>query len=139
MFRTGEVEKITGIPRTTINFWAQTGFIKPSLKESTGTGNHRLYSLEDVVRLRVAGKLREEGVPLQKLRWIVNYLKNEKDLEKPLAEAVLVVSGDDVEMITPDGLAESVLRHPGQLTLVLDVEETRKEIEKKTEELGRAV
>lgn len=129
-FLSREVQKLTGVPAQTLHHWAKTGFVVPSIRDGKGPGSRRLYSFKDVLALRVARRLRDEGIPMSKLRRVVSHLRDKKGVENPLAEAFLVVKGDDVVIECGDK-AFSVLKNPGQgylgfsLSITREVEEIR--------------
>lgn len=122
-FRTSEVSRLTGLTKRQLDHWDRTGLFSPSLAQAEGRGSARFYSFSDVVQLRVAKELRDAGVSLRKLRRVVRYLREEADLEHPLAETRLVVSGGDVLLVEGQSDLVSVLNAPGQavLRLVLDL------------------
>lgn len=122
-YRTSEVSRLTGLTKRQLDHWDRTGLFSPSLAQAEGRGSARFYSFVDLVQLRIAKELRDAGVSLQGLRKVVDYLREAADLEHPLAETRLVVSGRDVLLVKgQDGLI-SVLNAPGQgvLRLVLDL------------------
>ena len=132
-FRTSEVVRLTGLTRRQLDHWDRTGFIGPSLARAEGRGSARFYSFRDLVQLRVAKELRDAGVPLQRLRRVVAFLREECDLEHPLAGARLVVGGGDVLLVQGREELVSLLDAPGQgvLRLVLDLSEVIEGLQKK--------
>src|SRR4051812_30262260 len=67
-YRTREVTKYTGLLYRTVDHWARTGFIAPSVADAKGTGTERLYSFEDLVRILVARELRIFGVTTAEIK-----------------------------------------------------------------------
>jgi DNA-binding transcriptional MerR regulator len=121
-YTAGDAARITGVPYRTIDHWARTKFIAPSVAEAQGTGTERLYSFKDLVALRVARELRDAGIATSALRRVIEAL-TEKDFENPLAEAKLVAIGRDVVIVSGEAELISILRSPGQtyLAFVLDL------------------
>jgi DNA-binding transcriptional MerR regulator len=119
----GDVEKLSGISRITLHVWDRTGFISPTVTGGgVGTGNRRKYSFSDIVALRVAKRLRNEGISLQALRRVSKYLRDMEKVDNPFAERYLAVHGTDVVMVRKDEVV-SVLNSPGQYWLLhLDLE-----------------
>lgn len=138
-FRTSEVAKLTGLSQRQLDHWDRTGFVKPSLAQAAGRGSARFYSFRDLVRLRVAKELRAAGVSLQALRKVVDRLGNQFGLEDPLAEARLVVCGDDVLFIQSGDELLSVMKSPGQgvLQIVLDLPKVVEEVNEKVASLSK--
>jgi len=121
-FGVTEVSRLTGINRVTLHVWDKSGFLAPSLiKGGRGTGNRRRYSFDDLVALRVARRLRDEGVSLGALRKIARYLKKTEEAQNPLASSYLALQGRDVVMIRGEEVV-SVLAKPGQYTLLLKLD-----------------
>ena len=129
-YKAKQVVRITAVRYQTLHYWAKSGFIRPSILQASGTGSARIYSFQDLVALRVARELRASGISKQSLEKVIQYLRTEKLLENPLAEARLVIVGKDV--LTCSGQQElvSALSRPGQscLAFVLDMERTFKEV-----------
>lgn len=95
------VGRLTGLTRRQIDYWDRTHFIKPSIKEASGYGSVRLYSFPDLVSLKVAKTLIDQGLSLQKIRKSINYLKkNFPDTKKPLAELKFLTDGQSIFILT---------------------------------------
>lgn len=102
-FNTEAVAKITGLSRRQVDYWDGIHFIKPSVADARGKGSVRLYSFEDLVQLKVAKSLRENGISLQRIRKAIRYLKNNMPkVSKPLAEMKFLTDGDTIFVITKD-------------------------------------
>ncbi len=102
-FGASVVMGLTGVSRMQLQHWDNTGMIKPSLRQGNGKGSRRSYSFNDIVALKVASGLRREGVRLQKIRAVVEYLgKNCPDVSAPLSELRFVTNGVDIFVITDD-------------------------------------
>jgi DNA-binding transcriptional MerR regulator len=121
-FTPKQVTRLTGVPYSTLNLWAKNGLVQPSVSPGTGSGNERVYSFSDLVALKVAFELRRSGVSTVSLKKVVNFLRQHEQMEKPLSEARLVVTGRDVAIVRQGELV-SVLSKPGQgyLSFVLDL------------------
>jgi predicted RNase H-like HicB family nuclease len=102
-FNTKTIHKITGLTVRRIDYWDRTHFIKPSVSEASGHGSVRLYSFTDLVQMRVAKTLLDEGISLQKIRKAITYLKkNMPDVKKPLSQLKFVTDGSTLFVITRD-------------------------------------
>lgn len=114
--------KLTGITYRQIDYWDKTHFIKPSVSEAEGTGSVRLYSFQDLVQLKVAKTLKDQGVSLQKMRKAVTWLeKNFPDVKKPLAELRLITDGNNVFVLTDDKKKILDTLSKGQLVMSIAV------------------
>lgn len=97
------VKEITGVSRMQLQHWDRTGIVRPSIKLGAGKGSRREYSFKDLVQLKVARRLREEGISLQKIRKALEYLrKNFPDVKAPLAELRFLTNGRDIFVLTED-------------------------------------
>ncbi|HMK37659.1 MAG TPA: MerR family transcriptional regulator [Desulfomonilaceae bacterium] len=95
------VKDITGVSRMQLQHWDRTGIVRPSIKIGAGKGSRREYSFKDLVQLKVAKRLRDEGISLQKIRKALEYLrKNFPDVKAPLAELRFLTNGVDLFVLT---------------------------------------
>lgn len=122
-FSTAQAARLTGLSARQLDYWDREGFLSPSLEQARGYGSARRYSFRDVVRLRVAGKLRAGGFGLAKIRACVRTLERLDPSSAGIEEARLVILGTSVVWIRSD--TELVdLVHQGQLMLVFPVGDT---------------
>ena len=95
------VKEITGVSRMQLQHWDRTGIVRPSRKVGAGKGSRREYAFKDLVQLKVAKSLRDEGISLQKIRKALEYLrKHFPDVKAPLAELRFVTNGVDIFVVT---------------------------------------
>ena len=121
-----QVTAVTGVSYQTLNLWARTGLVEPSIAQAAGTGSERVYSFRDLIALRLAVELRRGGVTTRALRKVIDFLRSRDGLENPLAEARLVVTDTDIVLVRSSKELISVLKKPGQayLAFVLDLPRT---------------
>ncbi len=84
-FSADKVRRLTELTGRRLQYWDERHFLSPSLSGRRGRGRRRLYDFRDLVSLRVASQLRNEGVSLQEIRRTVAHLRT-LDYEHPLAE-----------------------------------------------------
>lgn len=90
---------LTGVTPRQVEHWATTDVVRPSIP-AAGKGTRRGYSFKDLVALRVAKRLKDEGISLQKIRQALTYLrKHFPDVKKPLAELRFLTDGDSIFMV----------------------------------------
>ncbi len=121
-YNTKAVCRLTGLTPRQVDYWDRVHFIKPSLGEASGYGSVRLYSFTDLVQLKVAKTLIDDGISLRKIRGSVAYLKkNFPDVERPLAGMRLVTDGKTVFVLT--GRKKTILDtlSKGQLVMAIAV------------------
>jgi len=100
-YNTAAVAAITGLTKRQISYWDSSHFIKPSINEAAGYGSARLYSFGDLVQLKVAKTLKDQGISVQKMRKAVSYLKvHMPDIKKPLADLKFLTDGNTIFVLT---------------------------------------
>jgi len=139
-FSTAEAARLTGLSARQLDHWDRKGFLRPSLEKASGYGSARRYSFADVVRLRVAARLRGSGVGLPRIRRCVAALAR-LDPEADLGRARLIVVGSTVLWARTDREVVDLLRE-GQLVLVCSlgdaVAEAAGAVARLSREAGRA-
>jgi predicted RNase H-like HicB family nuclease len=100
-YNTAAVAAVTGLTVRQISYWDSSHFIKPSISEAAGYGSARLYSFGDLVQLKVAKTLKDQGISVQKMRKAVSYLKKHRpDINKPLADLKFLTDGNTIFVLT---------------------------------------
>jgi DNA-binding transcriptional MerR regulator len=93
---------LTGVSSRQVEYWATTGVVRPSIS-AAGKGTRRGYSFKDLVALRVAKRLKDEGISLQKIRKALDYLRrNFPEKETPLAEFRFLTDGETIFVMDRD-------------------------------------
>jgi DNA-binding transcriptional MerR regulator len=94
---------LTGLTGRQMDYWATTGVVRPSVRPAAGKGSRREYSFQDLVALKVAKRLKDEGIALQKIRKTLAWLrKNFPELSPPLTELRLVTDGVSLFVLDRD-------------------------------------
>ena len=119
-FSTAEVARLSGLTPRQIDHWDRLGFLKPSIRSARGYGSARRYSFADVVRLRVAARLRAAGVGLARIRRCAEALERLAGEAGDLGGARLLVMGSRVLWARSDDEVVDLLRE-GQLVLVFSI------------------
>ncbi|MBM4288314.1 MAG: MerR family transcriptional regulator [Deltaproteobacteria bacterium] len=103
------VMSILGLTRMQLSHWDKTGVVKPTVG-ATGKGTRRGYTFQDLVQLRVAKQLREDGVSLQKIRKSLAWLrKHYLKAKTPLAELRLVTDGETLFVVDLERDREKII------------------------------
>jgi DNA-binding transcriptional MerR regulator len=106
LFRSGEVVQILGISRRQLQYWADTDLVPPS---ATTVGGHHRYAFGDLVALRAAKRLIDGGVSVQRIRRSIQALRLRlPDVQRPLAELVLIATGDVVLVVHRGAAFEAI-------------------------------
>lgn len=127
-YRGPAVTDIVGITYRQLDYWARTGLVSPSIRKAEGSGSQRLYSFEDIVRLRVVKRLLDTGVTLERIRAALEELARQG---RALAEVTLASDGRTVFAIDDDRqLLDLLKRGQGVFAIALDplVDELRGEV-----------
>jgi tetratricopeptide (TPR) repeat protein len=115
MFGAREVATIVGLAESRIRYWAQTGFVGPSLKR----GGRPLYSFQDLVAVKTAKELLDRGVTMQRVRKSLEALRAQlPDVAQPLSQLRVLSDGERL-VVVDDGARYEPLS--GQLVLDFDV------------------
>lgn len=102
LFRASDVVQIVEISRRQLQYWAQTDLIRPSARTP---GGHGRYTFDDLVTLKASKRLIDAGVSVQRIRKSIRALRKMlPTVERPLAELILVATGD-VVLAFKDGTA----------------------------------
>jgi DNA-binding transcriptional MerR regulator len=127
-YRGPAVSDIVGISYRQLDYWARTGLVSPSISKAKGSGSQRLYSFEDIVRLRVVKRLLDTGVTLERIRSALEELGRQG---RALADVTLASDGRTVYAIDDDRqLLDLLQRGQGVFAIALEplVEELRGEV-----------
>ncbi len=117
-YRAPTVCKIVGVTYRQLDYWARTGLVEPSMRKAGGSGTQRLYSFDDVVRIRLVKRLLDTGVSLQKVRLAIEELQARG---QTLADSTLVSDGVTVYAIDDDRqLLDLLKRGQGVFAIALD-------------------
>lgn len=119
-FSTAQVARLSGLTPRQIDHWDRQGFLKPSIQSAKGYGSARRYSFADVVRLRVAARLRAAGVGLARIRRCAEALERLGGESGDLGGVRLLVAGSRVLWARSDEEVVDLLRE-GQLVLVFSI------------------
>ena len=105
-----------GITYRQLDYWARTGLVEPSVR--TGAENAPLYSLPDILMLKVAKRLLDTGISLQQIRTAVDHLRGRPAGE--LARITLMSDGVSVyECTSPEEVVDLMQRGQGMFGLAL--------------------
>jgi len=127
-YRGPAVCDIVGISYRQLDHWARTDLAIPSISKAKGSGSQRLYSFEDIVRLRVIKRLLDTGVTLERIRAALDELRRQG---RALNDVTLASDGRTVYAIDDDRqLLDLLQRGQGVFAIALEplVEELRGEV-----------
>lgn len=101
-FSEEQIERMVGLSKGRLRYWAKTGFFAPSFIEEDGRLPYsRFYSFKDIVALRTLEILRiQNNVPLQHLRKVAEKLSHLKD--SLWTQTTLFVVNRKVVLVNPE-------------------------------------
>lgn len=68
---------MVGATHHQLAYWDKTGLVSPSLKPASGRGSRRLYSIEDVIELKILMRLLDSLLPLQRIRSSFRFIRGQ--------------------------------------------------------------
>lgn len=107
-FRGPTACQIVGITYRQLDYWARTDLVKPSVRETSVSGNARLYSFGDVLLLKTIKNLIDAGISLQQIRLAVEHLHARG--VNDLTQVTLVSDGVSVYELTDGEQLTDLLR-----------------------------
>lgn len=131
LYTRAEVSRLFGLPESRLRYWEKTGFISPSGRApqadpAEDASERRFYTFQDLIGLRAAKSLIEQGTPLQRVRRSIESLQKAlPHVIRPLAELRISSEGDRVLVQTDRAKWEPT---SGQLVLDFDVRDLREEV-----------
>lgn len=127
-----------GIPKSTLHYYTRTKLLSgPTVgKGKRGRGHTALWGFEDLIELNTVRRLQKLGIPLQRIRRVLNWLKTNN---YALNSVVLELFGDTVIAYDEEGKAFDVLMQQGQGIFLYWrrlVQETKEEFESYSKSLA---
>jgi DNA-binding transcriptional MerR regulator len=117
-----EVARVLGLAESRVRYWDRSGFLKPSGR----AGKRRFYTFQDLIGMRVAKSLMDQGVPLRRVRKSLESLRDAlPKIVRPLAELRVIADGQSVVVKSEDGSFEPTT---GQLVIDFDVQNLREDV-----------
>ena len=105
-FRIQSVAQLAGVRVHQLRYWGQTGLIRSSIKEASGSGFSLIYSEDDVTAAQQVGELRKQGVSLQKIRKAVARLTEQLPGRNVLVECNFTTDGKNIFVSGSNGLID---------------------------------
>ncbi len=93
LFTSSEVQKLVDVTQRQLAYWDSSAVAHPHGRLAQGRGSRRLYTLLDVIQLKLIRRLRQAGLSLQKIRQALINLSEVVDDPAPLAELEILTDG----------------------------------------------
>jgi DNA-binding transcriptional MerR regulator len=109
-FSAATARRIVGVSQRCLDYWDETGVVRPSIERANGKGSVRRYSFDDLLRLSVVKSLRNSGLSLQRIRKGLQRLRKRSSSGDPLRTEVLITDGKKLHRVGKNsGAVEDVL------------------------------
>ncbi|MCY4036166.1 MAG: MerR family transcriptional regulator, partial [bacterium] len=131
-FSSPQTIEIVGITYRQLDYWTRTGLVASTARVAEGSGSRRRYSYNDLLELKLIKRLLDEGIGLQRVRQVFDYLRDE--LGENVASADLVINGNQSLLVRTDEQILDALRQ-GQGALYLRMEGLIEEVDAAVREL----
>jgi len=95
-YKSQDVCKITGLTYKQLDYYDRTKFLSPSLNQALGYGTKRMYSFNDLLKLKVVKNLLDAGISLHKIRKTKQYLEMTGDGGDDFLKVTLISDGRTV-------------------------------------------
>ncbi|HEY8377296.1 MAG TPA: tetratricopeptide repeat protein [Nannocystis sp.] len=117
-----DVSRLFDLPESRLRYWAQTGFICPSIRVRGRT----FYSFRDLIAIKVARELLGAGLPLQRVRRSLDALRAKlPEVDQPLARLRVRCEHDRVVV---EENTHSFEAATGQVLLDLNTQSLQQEV-----------
>src|SRR5258708_16301493 len=118
-FTRREVQRLLDVTEKQLDYWEHLRFVSP--RRAPGEKAEKSYDFRDLLSLRTAKQLIEQGVPANRLRRSLAALKQKlAEVQTPLTELRILSNGRDVIVETHGGRLEPL---SGQFVLNFDARE----------------
>lgn len=122
VFTVKDVSRLFGLSESRLRYWAQTGFISPTIRR----GNRRFYSFSDLIGVKVARDLLDSGLSLQRVRKNLVALRGLlPDVDRPLSRLRVQSDGERMWVHAEDAAFDVT---SGQMLLELHTGELQDDV-----------
>jgi DNA-binding transcriptional MerR regulator len=126
-FTTTEVSRIVGASRRQLAYWDKTSLLSPSLRAASGRGSRRLYSVQDIIELKILLGLLKSSLSLQRIRTSFRFIR---EWPEPLSSLIILTDGETIYLYQDENLLVDTLKH-GQTVLRIAVQDLITEVQEK--------
>lgn len=129
-YSTKEAAKLSGLSESSLRYYDKNNIFPPSIAGPSAKNKHirRKYSTVDILVLQAVAELKRRGMHFTKIRNVIEYLRDNKNLKKPFHSVfdgrhnvrILTDSSDDFYLCYNDHEVVEHLKAGGQYML-LDV------------------
>jgi len=125
-----QVCKIVGISYRQLDHWTTSKLVKASIRSIKGSGHHREYSFDDLLRVKVIKNLRDSGMSLQKVRTALKSLDKLIRNKHKFSDVTVISDGQSIYASVQDTDFVDILKS-GQVVFGIALGPVEKEVEEK--------
>lgn len=129
-FTVTEVSRIVGASRRQLDYWNKTHLLSPSMEVISGKSSFRLYSVQDIIDIKIIVRLLRSSLSLQRIRASFRFIK-----ERPeqLASSIILTDGKTIYLYQDDDFLVDTLKK-GQIVSRIAVQDLIAEVQEKVDE-----
>ncbi len=105
-----EVCNITDITYRQLDHWTSTKLVDASIRNIKGSGFHRIYSFQDIIKIKLVNKLRDAGISLQKIRIALANVNKILGKNINITDISIFSDGQSIYVITDNNQMLDLLR-----------------------------
>ena len=124
-----QVCKIVDISYRQLDHWTTTKLISSSLRNIKGSGHHRTYSFQDLLKVKIIKNLRDAGMSLQKIRQALVSLEKIMGTDSSYSGITVVSDGQSIYASKDESEFIDILKR-GQAVFGISLGPVQDEIEK---------
>lgn len=129
-----QVCKIVDISYRQLDHWTTTKLISSSLRNIKGSGHHRTYSFQDLLKVKIIKNLRDAGMSLQKIRQALVSLEKIMGTDSSYSGITVVSDGQSIYASKDETEFIDILKR-GQAVFGISLGPVQDEVEKMVVEL----
>tara|TARA_B100001750_G_C15180372_1_gene433750 strand:- start:127 stop:579 length:453 start_codon:yes stop_codon:yes gene_type:complete len=129
-----QVCKIVDISYRQLDHWTTTKLISSSLRNIKGSGHHRTYSFQDLLKVKIIKNLRDAGMSLQKIRQALVSLEKIMGTDSSYSGITVVSDGQSIYASKDETEFIDILKR-GQAVFGISLGPVQDEVEKIVVEL----
>jgi hypothetical protein len=140
-FTAQQVVMATGITERCLHYWDGAGVVRPT-KRGAGAGVYRGYSLEEVILVSIAKRMRDAGISLPRVRKAMPAIRKIVTAARGAGRTPRLIVDGEHALLVVDGDADSAqdlvvdALRGGQLVLTVPVASVREAVRATLEDPG---
>lgn len=126
-YKAKDTAAIVGVTYRQLDHWATKGILEPSLAKAQGRGSQRLYSFQDLVKLKLIRKMLDNGLSLQKVTEVLSYVKD--SLGQDIHTSTIFYDSKQVILVTDKNDLLDLINNGQGVLGIIDINPSVEELE----------